>query len=326
MANLFMAKREEDVFYTGPRPELRYIDDILLIWDGEQSGLDDFMAFLNSNDRGILLQHESSRSEIHFLDLKIKVQDGAIVTSTFFKEMNRNDLICTKSCQHPAWLRSVLVRPFLQLMRNCTRSEDFVQEAPALKLNQAIDRTVKKNKEELLVLRQVVPNDTYKHAFFTTFSTQQYAIKNILQKHWNLLRNDRVLGSLLPETLAVVFRGVLPHRVQVSPNVIDPPKRISFFHNMFFFPCRKCSICQIIAERRKIDSYVSNHTGEHFSIKPFITCTTKHVVYVIRCPCGLEYIGRTIRQLQVRLKEHVTNIKNRYPKHSIIMLSITIEV
>lgn len=44
-------------------------------------GLDDFMVFLNSNDRGILLQHESGRSGIYFLDLSIKVQVGAIVKS-----------------------------------------------------------------------------------------------------------------------------------------------------------------------------------------------------------------------------------------------------
>lgn len=81
------------------------------------------------------------------------------------------------------------------------------------KFDQAIDHPVKKNSEELLIQREVVPKDTYKHALFTTFSTQQYVIKNILRKHWNVLRNDRVLAPLLPETTAVVFRGAPPLRL-----------------------------------------------------------------------------------------------------------------
>lgn len=111
------------------------------------------------------------------------LQLGAIVTSTFFKATDRNGFICSKSCHHPAWLRSVLVSQFLHLRRNCTRSENFVRETSALKLKffeegysevqlkQAIDRATK-NREELLVPREVIPNDSYKHAFFTTFSTQ----------------------------------------------------------------------------------------------------------------------------------------------------------
>lgn len=101
MANLFMAKWEEDVIYSIRRLKLvlwrRYIDDVLLIWDGDQSSLDRFMIDLNNNDRSIRLQHESSGVEVHFLDLKIRVVEGLIITSTSFKETDRTD-----SCHQPA--------------------------------------------------------------------------------------------------------------------------------------------------------------------------------------------------------------------------------
>lgn len=143
------------------------------------------------------------------------------LSQPFFKETDRNGFICTNSCRHPAWLRSVPVSQFLRLRRNCTRSEDCVREASALKshflekgyneaeFEQAIDRATKKNREELLVPREARPNDGYKHAFFTTFSTQQYAIKNILRKHWNVFRNDGVLGPFFFRWHLQSFSGVL---------------------------------------------------------------------------------------------------------------------
>lgn len=41
-----------------------------------------------------------------------------------------------------------------------------------------------------------------------------------------------------------------------------------------------------------------------------MTCSTKNVVYRIQCPCGMQYVGRTMRMLQVRLNEHIVNIKH----------------
>lgn len=52
LANLFMAKWEEDVIYAQPRPEVTlwacYIDNILLLWDGSETVLLDFMHSLNA--------------------------------------------------------------------------------------------------------------------------------------------------------------------------------------------------------------------------------------------------------------------------------------
>lgn len=59
LANLFIDKWKEDVFYALKRPELvlwaRYIDDILLLWRRDFESLDAFMTILNNNNRGITL-------------------------------------------------------------------------------------------------------------------------------------------------------------------------------------------------------------------------------------------------------------------------------
>ena len=38
---------------------------------------------------------------------------------------------------------------------------------------------------------------------------------------------------------------------------------------------------------------------------------------MLKCPCGLQYVGRTKRPLQVRLNEHINNIRLGYTKHSV---------
>lgn len=53
-----------------------------------------------------------------------------------------------------------------------------------------------------------------------------------MQRHWKVLQGDRVLGSNLPDRPWVVYRGVPPLKMQVAPNVVNPPKQLSFFQNM----------------------------------------------------------------------------------------------
>ena len=39
------------------------------------------------------------------------------------------------------------------------------------------------------------------------------------------------------------------------------------------------------------------------------TCDSSNVVYLIKCPCGLAYIGQTTRKLKIRISEHKSNIR-----------------
>lgn len=105
----------------------------------------------------------------------------------------------------------------------------------------------------------------------------------------------------------------------IAPNIVDPPKPISFFPLLNgFHPCRRCEICQLNAFRgRRCDNFQSTQTNKVYNIESFITCTTEYVVYMIQCPCLKQYIGRTKRALHVRLSEHVGNIRRGFSKHNL---------
>lgn len=173
MANLFMARWEEDVIHSRPWPELilwrRHINEVLLIWHGDQCSLVEFLVFLNDNNRDIQLQYEFSKTGINFLDLSIRISEGTIIASTYFMETDRKGFISANSSHHPAWLKSIHISQFLRLKHNCTNHEDFLSEADILGarflekgydplvLNQALESASMKNRNDLLVPRLFYP-------------------------------------------------------------------------------------------------------------------------------------------------------------------------
>lgn len=137
LANLFMARWEKEVIDTDPPRELRlwrrYIDDVLLLWDGNLPSLEGFLSRLNQNDRGISLHYEASHSQIHFLDLNIMVKDGRLTTTTYFQETDRNAYIPLSSCHHVSWLNAVPRGQFQCIRRNCTDISDYLQQAQVVR-------------------------------------------------------------------------------------------------------------------------------------------------------------------------------------------------
>lgn len=50
---------------------MRYIDDLLIIWNGDQVSFDKFMANMNSNSKNNKLTWTTSTEQIVYLDLEI---------------------------------------------------------------------------------------------------------------------------------------------------------------------------------------------------------------------------------------------------------------
>ena len=83
---------------------------------------------------------------------------------------------------------------------------------------------------------------------------------------------------------------------------------------------KKCKACNTVKiKNRKQTSFKSHTTSKEYQIKKLITCATTHVTYLITCPCGLQYVGRTTRKLSIRIGEHLNNIKKGFKKHSLSM-------
>lgn len=111
--NLFMGFWEEKFAYSSLnvyRGKIiwwgRYIDDVLLLWSGAETELLQFHSYLNSTDQdfNLKLSLDYSRSEIHFLDLKIsKDEHGDLHISIFRKPTDLNTKLRADRFQ-PPWM------------------------------------------------------------------------------------------------------------------------------------------------------------------------------------------------------------------------------
>ncbi|OCT76224.1 hypothetical protein XELAEV_18031426mg, partial [Xenopus laevis] len=73
------------------------------------------------------------------------------------------------------------------------------------------------------------------------------------------------------------------------------------------YPCLNCICCSSII---KGDTVCHPTKGNAIRLRDFCTCETKNGIYMLKCPCGLAYIGQTSRAVKERIKEHRGNIRN----------------
>lgn len=108
-----------------------------------------------------------------------------------------------------------------------------------------------------------VPDTKFKWSFVTQFSVQHKQVKGILNRHWNVLKNDPRLGPVLPDKAGVIYRGAPSLKSRIVHNVINPPKKPTFFQDSKgYYPCRKCNVCvHNICGWRKSECFESTTTS-----------------------------------------------------------------
>ena len=139
----------------------------------------------------------------------------------------------------------------------------------------------------------------------------------IFKKYWYILGEDRHLGEILTNQPRFTYRRAPNFGEQVVLKILDPPNhRILKIDFKGFFSCRKCICCRTVKIHNRGKRQITGSDGSIFDINEFITCNTTHVVYLLWCPCGLLYVGRTKRLLRIRTAEHLANIKKGFKYHS----------
>ena len=89
-ANLFMGHLEDGLLRHAPHKPLqgswkRFIDDINFIWTETSDSLDELFSFINNTHPTIKFTAESSNSQVPFLDVLVKLDQGNLTTQLFTK-------------------------------------------------------------------------------------------------------------------------------------------------------------------------------------------------------------------------------------------------
>ncbi|KAJ1109637.1 hypothetical protein NDU88_006997 [Pleurodeles waltl] len=175
----------------------RYIDDILVIWKGNEDQATAFTQWVNTLDTHLRFSSTISDKEVSFLDLRIILRDGYLHSSVFHKHTDRNSLLLYNS-HHPKALRDNLpFGQFLRIRRNCSDKNDFrIQDNalcrklgernyPERNIRQAKKRASNIPRETLLTTNTRTQQSRL--TCVTTFTPLSNRIKGIVRRLWPIL-------------------------------------------------------------------------------------------------------------------------------------------
>lgn len=131
VANLVLAKWEtENIYYKWPEMALykRYIDDIILFWEGTIKVSKHFLKQLDRIDYDLGFTGEWSADQVNFLDLVLFKVEGKIHAKTHFKDTDQNNYIPTTSYHHKKWIYNTLSSQYSRIRRNCVLESDYINQ------------------------------------------------------------------------------------------------------------------------------------------------------------------------------------------------------
>lgn len=309
----------------------RYIDDVIIIWDGSASVFSDFVTYCNTNNMGLTFTSVIDQNRLAFLDLKLFWIGKEIHAKNYTKPTAGNSFLHYNSCHHPLWLNNVPKSQFCRLKKNCTLKNDYDTEGKILKEKflekgfpvDLVDTAYQQYKSTSSIENPRPRPNTQKSnlRFIIQYHTQHKQMENIVKKHWPLLLQDEHLLPTLPNRPQFAYRKAPNIKSKVATSKLKATPLPLGYHIPTFlaisgmYQCRKplCKTCSFVVHGQK-DFHIK---GKTYPIKGFHTCSSDHVIYCLTCPCGLFYVGRTIRPLRKRFGEHCRFITGGLDNHSV---------
>ena len=81
-----------------------------------------------------------------------------------------------------------------------------------------------------------------------------------------------------------------------------------------FYPCGKCKACK---NSTKVKHYTNKLNGSVTEISKCLNCFSDFTVYILICPCDLQYVGSTKNPVKKRILEHKRAITNNDPQYPV---------
>ncbi|MEE6517844.1 hypothetical protein FKM82_028355 [Ascaphus truei] len=267
---------------------------------------------------------ETDTVKINYLDVTIHgdpITD--IHTDIYTKPHARNSYLHARSSHPKTLIRGIPKGQFLRYKRLCSDPETFLKHSKTLSdkflsrgYNKAdVDVVLlnAKTVDRVDLLKKKIRNKQTKFQdmplFITKFSKQASQIRQIVSKHWNILKLDKDLDTYTTHGPRFAFRRANTLASSISKSLYKSPSQ-SRMSNIprGFLRCSFCKCCKYATPTKRVHTLFPK--GKH-RINTFINCQTSHVVYVITCGCRYKYVGRTIRSLYIRISEHVRLINKK---------------
>ncbi|XP_073522664.1 uncharacterized protein [Phyllobates terribilis] len=291
----------------------RFIDDIFCIWDGPPETLDTFYNHLNSAwpDLGFTMTYDLQR--VSFLDtLVIKDNNGQLTTDLFTKSTDRNGLLHYSS-NHPTHIKKSIPQSQFKRVEGIVSDPVIRQQ----RLQEMGSKFIARGYPQSTLQPQHTGRNGHRSdnseriPFIHTYHPFAYTLHKIIRKHWNILSTAYPSITSFQKPFMPCFKWARNLRDSLVRADIGSTKRghsQKFLQNpkMGTFPCLQCRQCSNVM---KGSTVYHPQTGKQYAIKGYYTCESSYVVYLIKCPCGMIYIGETTQPIRDRISKHKSTIR-----------------
>ena len=225
-ANLFMGKLEEKLNELG-KPHImlwkRFIDDIFVIWTGFAVEFTTYMNTINQLHHTIKFTYELSETELTFLDITLYKGDRfdrnqILDIRTHIKPTNKQLYIHAFSYHPPTTINAISKGEVNRYLRTNSNEREFRNMKQKL-TNRLLQRgykhkqilphinAVKFSQRHQTLFKGKPKNNKKKLVFVTQFCDDAQRLKQILEKHWKLIQNNRTLSHIFPEPPVIAYRN-----------------------------------------------------------------------------------------------------------------------
>ena len=344
-ANLFMAEMDNRIlqlsrnkYNNNVKFFKRFLDDIIGLWTGTLEDLYSFIKDINQLHPTIkfVLNYSSpyscSMQENHdcwchqsktvpFLDTQIWIQGGKIYSDLYRKPTDRCQYLLPSSC-HPAHITTNIPYSLAyRIVRICSTVELRDRRLDELKCfllgrnysPAVIEAALTKAKlvDRNTALKRVLKDkDQDRVVFALTFDPRLPSISSIIHRHWRSMTLDPWMHEVFPAPPMVAFRRPTNLREKLVTAKLPPTGRPKRKVKGMKKCGRNCPSCPYIKEDKIVKASKGGKTVE---INSECNCKSENIIYIITCKkCTMQYIGKTERSLDERVREHCSYIRNQH--------------
>lgn len=144
--------------------------------------------------------------------------------------------------------------------------------------------------------------------YISTYDTHAEVNKSSIRKAWHMLGKDPKCGRLFEKPPKFLYhKGLSIANPLVKSDIkTKKPHLLPATTGKGTFPCNNCQHCSSVIKGSQIYHPTK---GSTIPVKGYFTRNSENVVYLLKCPCGMAYVGQTSPNVKVRLNEHKSNIR-----------------
>lgn len=249
------------------------------------------------------------------------IDEGKLNTMTYRKPTSSNSLLHWGS-YHSTPLKCGIPRgQYLRIKRNCSQEISYSRQARDLRnhfqdrgypvgvLKDVHKHALHSKRHDLLSPRKKDNDNLIR--LIGIFDHEVSNVRKIFDQYWSILLSDQDINTYLPTRAGITFRRGCSIRDQLVHSHYQPPASDGTWLSRKIngvFRCGQCKTCPFIVKTKTFASIVTN---EQFEVRDFINCKSKGIVYMIKCTCPKNYVGKTKWEFRRRVLDHIGDIHHR---------------